>query len=249
MKTQDLMESKIGESFYACDICGNFYIPDKLSWVKTSSEYWCLECLSERDVSVTCIGKTLEQILKEKNANVEVLVDQILQARFGGKVERCHVIPHAQSYSVASHAWGTAILLRYLWPRDFPRLVLYALTHDIPEIFVGDIPAPTMKYSENVRNAVNAIHTKINKSLDLPTVGDFIASDLEKIKTCDRLEFYLWCRDEISYGNQYPQDPYQEIRQYLLEESLPEPAEKVFRQLDQIEIVPKQRGIIKEIAG
>ena len=66
----------------------------------------------------------------------------IIQSRCGGRVERCHVIPHLGSYSNASHSWGVAMLMHYLWPKDFPRLAIYCLSHDIPEAWTGDIPAP-----------------------------------------------------------------------------------------------------------
>jgi hypothetical protein len=44
----------------------------------------------------------------------------VIQSRSGGRVERCHGLPHHGTYSNASHQWGVAMLMHYLWPDDFP---------------------------------------------------------------------------------------------------------------------------------
>jgi hypothetical protein len=102
------------------------------------------------------------------NANPETIADCIVQSRSGGRVERCHGLPHLGTYSNATHQWGVAMLMHYIWPDDFPRLALVCLTHDVPEAWVGDIPAPTCRYTPGLKESLSAAEGNINKDLLLP---------------------------------------------------------------------------------
>lgn len=161
---------------------------------------------------------------------------RLVQMRGGGQVERCHGFRHFGTYSNAQHQWGVAMLMWVLWPEDFPRLSIYCLTHDVPEQWIGDIPAnskagapPEFKIWEK------AVERRIFSDMGLPTGEELSALDHQKIKNCDSLELYLWCQEQILlYGVQ--------------------PMSEIVRQLDsfygtsgKVQLLPEARQLYNEL--
>lgn len=187
-------------------------------------------------------------------------VDNILQQRLGGKVERCHNIPHHGSYSVAAHTWGCAMLLLALWP-DRIWLLPRILAHDVAEGWVGDVPAPTCRYVPGVRDNLNKVEGKLLEALGLPDGYEGLSDEETAIlKAVDRLEFVIWCYEQVHLGNLYVMEALGEMDRVLTVESpLPEPAMEFYVQLKRrfmtcpTGILPRQAGIVKaiseEIAG
>lgn len=171
--------------------------------------------------------------------------ERIIQTRSGGKVERCHAIPHQGSYSNAAHSWGVAMLMHALWPEDFPRLALACLSHDVPESWVGDIPGPTLRHVPGIREQLGELEDGLNRDLGLPAEGDLPPEDHVKLKACDRLELYLWCREQRAMGNQFAEETYIELTRYFQEVGLPSPAQELFELLEQREVLPRQAGVMK----
>ena len=60
----------------------------------------------------------------------------------GGAIKRYHTLEIIGEQSVASHSWGVAMILQYLDPNVSKEAILRALTHDVAELFTGDVPAP-----------------------------------------------------------------------------------------------------------
>lgn len=172
---------------------------------------------------------------------------RVIQARAGGKVERAHGVPHVGSYNNAAHSWGVAMLMAYLWPEDFPRLALACLTHDVPEAWVGDVPAPTMRYVPGLRDGLEKLETRISHSLGLPAEADLSPEDHAKLKACDRLDFWLWCREQELMGNMFVSESLMEVERFFEETPLPERANEFYREMKWRSILPKQAGIMKEL--
>jgi len=176
------------------------------------------------------------------------MAQKIIQARLGGKTERCHNIPHLGSYSDAAHSWGVAILMWHLWPEDFPRLAIYCLSHDVPEGWVGDIPAPTLRYVPGVAAALKPIEGNLNRAIGLPGEDELNEVDLAKLKACDRLDFYLWAREQFAFGNTFVQQSIIELERFFKETPLPPEAQKLFGEFLQNDIRPIGAGVMKEAA-
>jgi hypothetical protein len=123
----------------------------------------------------------------------------VLQARGGGSVQRCHTVRHAGSYSNAEHSWGVAMLLLQLYPEHSRRLLAVALVHDIPEAVTGDVPA-TVKHGSGDDHEFD---DHILAAWDLPTLGSLNADEKLVLKTCDKLELWLWAREQLSMGNNF----------------------------------------------
>lgn len=152
------------------------------------------------------------------------LLERLLAARTGGIVERCHGILHKGSYSVASHTWGMLALLYLLFENDFARLAPYAMFHDVPEAWVGDIPAPVKKYSRAVKQGAELMERAIFDRLQLPNYADLNPEDKRKLRACDSLELYLWAKEEVGGGNMHALCVVRELDRFFEEDPLPEPA-------------------------
>lgn len=178
--------------------------------------------------------------------SVRKIADAIVQSRCGGKVERAHGIPHVGSYSNAAHQWGVAMLMHYLWPDDFPRLALVCLTHDVPEAWFGDIPAPTCRYTPGLRDTLGEKEGRCNKSLFLPAEHELSTDDYVKLKACDRLEFYIWCREQELLGNRFASEGRHEIERYFKEVPLLPRAYDLYQEFLNMELLPRQAGVVRD---
>ena len=123
-------------------------------------------------------------------------LNRILQARAGGAVQRCHTVRHFGSYSVAEHSWGVAMLVLQLYPEHFTALAAYALVHDVPEGLTGDIPS-TAKADDGM------LDDAINRRFGLPSTSELNPIRHAILKSCDRLELYLWAYEQAAMGNRF----------------------------------------------
>jgi hypothetical protein len=183
------------------------------------------------------------------HGDVSQVADALVQSRSGGKVERCHGIPHHGTYSNATHQWGVAMLMHYIWPHDFPRLALACLSHDVPEAWVGDIPAPTCRYMPGLKDGLNVAEGNINKAMYLPAEHELEATDYAKLKCCDRMEFWLWCCEQENFGNLFAKEGKVEIERYFKEVPLLPEAQALYEELRHHDLLPTQAGVIKKAFG
>jgi 5'-deoxynucleotidase YfbR-like HD superfamily hydrolase len=174
-------------------------------------------------------------------------LERITAIRTGGEVERCHGIRHQGSYSNAAHTWGVLVLLHVLWPEDFPRLAAAVLYHDVPEAWVGDIPAPTKRYNQVVKMALELMEYDIFKMLGLPDADALPPPDLAKVKAADRLELYFWAKEQVAQGNQHAEGVLKELDQFFELDGLPEPAGQLYLQLRHKDVVHSTFNVIREM--
>ena len=160
------------------------------------------------------------------------IIDNIVAARTGGLVERCHLFPHTGSYSVATHSWGAAMLMWNIWPEDFPKLGATILAHDIPECLVGDIPSPTKRNIEGLSERLKEAEIAFSRVHNFPSEHDLEGEDYDKVKICDSLDLYLWCREQTSMGNKFAVGCLWTINNYLHSLDLPDPISRVLAGLE-----------------
>ncbi len=158
-------------------------------------------------------------------------LQRLVAIRTGGATERCHGIRHHGSYSVAAHTWGVLALLYQLWPGDFGRLAAVVLFHDVPEAWMGDIPAPTKRYSLAVKAACDDMEYAIFKRLELPCDQDLPPEDARKVKACDYLDLYLWAKEQINWGNNHARCVVRELERFFEESPLPAPADRYLAEI------------------
>lgn len=189
---------------------------------------------------------------------MEKLLEKIVKTRCGGAVERCHTIPHHGSYSNAKHSWGVAMLMLQLWPEDFPRLAAHCLTHDIAEGWTGDIPAPVLWACGSIKMSIDILENDLLEDAGCPRMDSLSAEDKQKVKSCDSLELYFWCREQLNFGNKHVLDCLQALESLFGDTPyLHEKAYKLFLEADEYssytggyensKLLPKQQGIIKQL--
>lgn len=178
------------------------------------------------------------------------MLENIVAARAGGRVERAHGIYHHGSYSNAAHQWGVAMLMHALWPEDFPRLALHCLSHDVPEAWVGDVPSPTMRYVPGLKEQLGVYEREINLGLGLPAEQDLPEEDYNKLKACDRLELYLWALEQRMVGNLFVEGTIIELERFFVERPLPERAHELYLEArSSYNLPPTQAGVMKELTS
>ncbi len=140
------------------------------------------------------------------------------------------------------------MLMHAIWPLDFPRLALHCLSHDVPEAWVGDVPAPTMRYVPGLKEQLGHYERQINLSLGLPAEQELDWEDYEKLKACDRLELYLWAREQQMAGNRFVDETIVELERFFVERPLPVAAQAFLAELRRdYTSPPRQAGVMKEL--
>lgn len=172
---------------------------------------------------------------------------RIRQARLGGKVERCHGIPHNRQYSNAEHTFGVLLLLLILYPDRFADISPAALTHDIPEAWVGDIPAPTKRYLSGLKESTDELEVKILLSLQLPQESSLCPEDHRVLRGLDWLELYIWCCEEMHTGNGYAEEVKKELVRFATEKPLPRKIAQIAYRYDHVSPIGRLNGIIHEM--
>lgn len=179
------------------------------------------------------------------------MLKDIIQARAGGRVERLHIMPHRQGYTNAAHSWGVGMIMLKLWPEDFPRLAEVCLTHDVPEYLGGDIPSPIFQILPGVKKHFDRLHNRINSTLGLASEGELDELDLAKLKACDLIEFYLFCREEYAFGNDYVYETIKAMEAKYRDGRyvFPTPADKLFEEIRVGDILPSWHKFMEEHAS
>ncbi len=185
----------------------------------------------------------------------EADVRRFIQARAGGAVIRCHGVQHLRTHNNAQHQWGAALLLYSLFPvLVFDRLVAYVLFHDVPEFLTGDIPAPALDLIPGLKEKLGVVEARISESLGLPTEHRVDDDDYQIIKTCDRLDLWLWCKDQLAMGNRFAQDLLTTLEKRMAEPfALPHVGREFMRHYRLLEAqgqeLPCQRDALETIMG
>ena len=127
-------------------------------------------------------------------------LERIKFAREAGAVERCHVVRKNGTYDIAQHCFNMLSMLRILWP-DAPRRLLWAIqAHDLPELLIGDIPAPA-KWAEVVdTDKLGKLEVEILEGTGF-NHEELTADEQVWLKSLDMLELYLWVLDQCYFGN------------------------------------------------
>lgn len=145
-----------------------------------------------------------------------MIADQVRAIVDGGRTRRFHTVRTITTQDVAAHSYGVAMLVRVLLgPNVRAAVLLDALQHDMAEVYMGDIPAPTKRklgISESV-----AYH----EAMELTALG-FVTEELtteerRAVKFADCFDGMLFCVTERSMGNRAVGGTYNNYRSYVAE--------------------------------
>ena len=128
---------------------------------------------------------------------MQALINQVLAAREGGAVERCHATPHHGTYNNAQHCYGAVSLVLILHPSPSANLIRAVMFHDVAERWLGDVPATGQ--TGRLRDEYEEAEARIQMDLDLmPLLED---EDHHWLKAVDVLDLWLWTREQLFLGN------------------------------------------------
>jgi 5'-deoxynucleotidase YfbR-like HD superfamily hydrolase len=126
-------------------------------------------------------------------------LQKLLAIREAGHVERCHTMMKVRPYNLAAHLWGTAVLVRQLWPGDY-RLMEVALLHDVPERFTGDLPSTALTWL-GIGEQLKRCEREITSRLQIPCEHDLDEESWRRLRCADNLELLFWVYEEEAMGN------------------------------------------------
>ena len=130
--------------------------------------------------------------------DVQKLVTVLREA---SRVKRCHTLPIHGEYTVGQHSFDMLMLLLALWPGCRKELMVAVISHDIPERWTGDMPAPT-KWSlgGDLIKKLDQIDERILETLQMNQALD--ANETAWLHALDRVELLLWAKEQLAMGNQ-----------------------------------------------
>tara|TARA_R110000765_G_scaffold20749_2_gene53649 strand:- start:347 stop:865 length:519 start_codon:yes stop_codon:yes gene_type:complete len=131
-------------------------------------------------------------------------IQRIKGIRYGGAVIRYHTARSHRAQSVAEHSWGVAQLVLGVIPEPSRELLKAALNHDLPELWTGDVPAPTKwafpVIADALKDAESQFHDAFATHYHITEVEQRI------LKFCDMAELVLWALEERKMGNRYMEE-------------------------------------------
>lgn len=129
----------------------------------------------------------------------------------GAETERYHTVRTLQTETVGHHSHGVAILTHLLG--GSPEAVVAALTHDLAEHVLGDLPAPA-KRQYGIGEQVNALEARLLQDVGLSST--LSAPDKRALKLADIFQGMLFCTRERELGNTSMSVVYHRYKSYAL---------------------------------
>jgi 5'-deoxynucleotidase YfbR-like HD superfamily hydrolase len=138
--------------------------------------------------------------------------------RLGAAVQRYHTRHTLVTDYVGGHSGGVAWLCWLLAGRKpRPELLMAALSHDLPEAYVGDVPSPTKKL---LNGALDEEETKWLVGMDVPDYAAQLSHEEKRWLTlADAADGLLFCCEELERGNRSLLDITQRYYSYVVQRS------------------------------
>lgn len=127
---------------------------------------------------------------------------RIKAIREGMIVRRYHQYYTHERDTVGKHSCGVALMANLINPSCRKEVLMAALTHDLGEAVIGDIPSPMKKrLSPAAKREVDYIENQV--LIDNGMAFCDLLTDTESLllKLCDCLDGLLFCTEELARGN------------------------------------------------
>ncbi len=163
---------------------------------------------------------------------------EILSLRAGGRVLRWHAMPHVGQQTVADHCGHAVGLLFLLHPSPGEALVKSLLWHDQAERVVGDMPSPGKRAFPTLGAEYERAEAEfLGRYADVAAANSSLTEeDLAWLSAIDRLERYLFLRDQEMLGNAHAVAVADRQRAALTDPSVPEPIREFVRTESQLRV-------------
>ena len=128
-------------------------------------------------------------------------IDSLFEIERGGVIKRYHTLETIGEQSVGAHSWGVAMILVYLEPEISKTAILKALTHDIAELYTGDIPAPVKWDNPTLVKSLKAIELAYEQTLGIDYSRELGKQEALLFKQADMFELLFFCMRQRKMGN------------------------------------------------
>ena len=151
-----------------------------------------------------------------------------------GMVQRYHSVPTITTDTVGEHTFGV-VWLCALMSDGIPRaeLLLAALWHDVPELTIGDMPAPAKRRLGLNNQFIQMEKEVLGGLLRLPAL-ELTDDEKRTLTIADRVDGMLHCCYERALGNQVIEEVYDRFVIYVAQLNPSEPEQKVIDAVTQI---------------
>lgn len=147
----------------------------------------------------------------------------ILAYREASKVRRYHNLEHHGEQTVGQHSFDMITLAYWLVPSLLlTRNMLLAIAfHDLPERWIGDVPAPAKDAMPQLKNHLDVLEETVSANFCMDGLK---LNSKQKVwlKALDRLEAFLWGHDQLALGNKNAQDVVDYLTRWFAESDCPE---------------------------
>lgn len=141
------------------------------------------------------------------------------------------------SLQVAMIAHGLAVIRNtyFAGELDAAKIALFAMYHEVAEIFTGDLPTPVKYFNPQIKDVYKSIESLAQEKMYNMLPNELKAAYLnllvkqnedtelwQVVKAADKISAYLKCVEELKVGNQEFAAAYKMIRQEIEEINLPE---------------------------
>ena len=127
------------------------------------------------------------------------LQDRVTYLREASRVERVHTMPHHGTYSVGQHSYDMLCLLLLLHQDPSARLIRAVIWHDVPERWLGDMPAPAKWSDGELSKIYSRAEDRVVRALGIGE--DLTAEENLWLSAIDKLECLLWAKEQLAMGN------------------------------------------------
>jgi len=121
---------------------------------------------------------------------------RLIALREAASVMRCHTMRAHHRPSIADHCYNMVNMLLVLHPDPPINLVKACMWHDVPERWLGDMPAPTKWRVEGFEKMESHVLSALQLGFSLSE------EDQRWLQGLDMTEILLWAKEELSLGNQ-----------------------------------------------
>jgi 5'-deoxynucleotidase YfbR-like HD superfamily hydrolase len=158
--------------------------------------------------------------------------------RNAGETRRYHTWPVLRQQNVAEHSFHVAMLCSWLSKGDPSQaLLMAALTHDLAEHKMGDLPSPVKRklpdYPQgSFRSVWDQLEEEVLAPHGLAWAGRLNPSEAQILRIADAADGCLYCTRERAMGNRLIDEVYHNFRMYLGHEMLHYPSIELIEIID-----------------
>tara|TARA_R110002110_G_scaffold161745_2_gene360633 strand:- start:246 stop:749 length:504 start_codon:yes stop_codon:yes gene_type:complete len=158
-------------------------------------------------------------------------LDNLFEVVRGGTIKRYHTLETIGEQSVGAHSWGVAMILQYLDDTVSKAAILKALSHDIAELYTGDIPAPVKWDNPDLVKSLKAIENAFERKLNIDYTKELLPYEAILFKQADMFELLFFCMRQRKMGNTNMNTVFSNGVEYLANQDLNELGSKLLGRL------------------